>query len=112
MAGENERPTNGEPPGAIIAAEMLRNIVLLNENIKKSHEIYERLADALADLTDYHETYMRATEIMIEKSDQGKAKWTVKEFALALSEAAEEVMGEEEEEDEPGEEDPLVRLRP
>lgn len=107
--GENERPTNGEAPGAIIAAEMLRNIVLLNENIRKSHEVYERLADSLADLADYHETYMRAAEIMIEKSDEGKAKWSVKDFVLALSEAAEEVMGEAE--DEPGEEDPLVRSR-
>ena len=106
---ENGRPMDGEPPAAIIAAEMLRNLVLLNESIRKSHEIYERLADSLADLADYHETYMRAAEILIETSDEGKSKFSVKDFALALSEAAAEVMGEEE--DEPGEEDPLVRSR-
>jgi len=106
---ETQPHPNGEPPGAIIAAEMLRNIVLLNENIKKSHEIYERLADSLADLADYHETYMRAAEILIEKSDEGKNKFSGKDIVLALAEAAEEVMGEQE--DEPGEEDPLVRSR-
>jgi hypothetical protein len=105
------RPFEPEAPGPIIAAEMLKNLVLLNANIEKSHQIYERLADTMADLADYHETYMRAAEIIIEKSEQGRVKFTGADLAKALAEAAEDVMGEGEEEDEPGEEDPLVRSR-
>jgi glutamyl-tRNA reductase len=101
---------NGETPGAVIAAQMLENLILLNRNIEKSHQMYESLAASIADLCDYHETYMRAMEIMIEQSDEGKSKFTLADLARAMSEAAAEVMPEEEaEEDEPGEEDPRVR---
>jgi len=109
-AGEtnpNGRPFEPEAPGPIIAAEMLKNLVLLNANIEKTHQLYTEIAAALADLTDYHETYMRASEIVIEKAEQGKTKFSVLDFAKAMVEAAEDVMGEGE--DEPGEEDPLVR---
>jgi hypothetical protein len=104
----NGRPMDGEAPGAIIAAEMLKNLVMLNENIRRSHEVYEQLLSALADLSDYHETYMRASEIVIEKAEEGKTKFSVLDFARAMVEAAEEVMPSE---DEPGEEDPLVESR-
>jgi len=102
----NGRPMDGEPPAAIIAAEMLKNLVLLNEAIRKSHDMYEQLSDQIADLNDYHETYMRAVEILIEKSDEGKIKFSMKDVVEAMAEAAEEVMPSE---DEPGEEDPLIR---
>lgn len=104
----NGRPLDGEAPGAVIAAEMLKNIVLLNENIRRSHEMYEQLSDQLADLNDYHETYMRAVEILIEKSEEGKNKFSMKDLVEAMAEAAEEIMPGE---DEPGEEDPLVDAR-
>lgn len=104
----NGRPMDSEQPGAIIAAEMLKNLVMLNENIQKSHEMYAQLSDQLADLNDYHETYMRAAEILMEKSEEGKNKFSVKDFVEAMAEAAEEIMPSE---DEPGEEDPLVDAR-
>lgn len=104
----NGRPMDSEAPGAIIAAEMLKNLVMLNENIQKSHALYEQLADQLADLNDYHETYMRASEILMEKAEEGKTKFSVKDFVEALAEAAEEVMPSE---DEPGEEDPRIGVR-
>ena len=104
----NGRSMDGEPPAAIIAAEMLKNIVMLNENIRKSHEMYGQLSDQLADLNDYHETYMRAVEILLEKSDEGKIKFSLKDLVEAMSEAAEEVMPSE---DEPGDEDPLLEAR-
>lgn len=106
----NERPVNGETPGAMIAAEMLKNLVMLNANIQKSHEMFAQLSDQLADLNDYHETYMRASEILMEKHEEGKIKFSVKDFVEAMVEAAAEVMPEEDE-DEPGEEDPLIRAR-
>lgn len=96
---------NGETPGAVIAAQMLENLILLNRNIEKSHQIYEKLADALEDLSDYHETYMRAMEILIEQAEEGKSKFSLADLARATAEAAAEVMPEE---DEHGGEDPLV----
>ena len=101
----NGRPIDGDAPGAVIAAEMLKNLVLLNENIRKSHEMYEQLSDQIADLNDYHETYMRAAEILMEKSDEGKIKFSVKDFVEAMTEAAEEIMPSD---DEPGGEDPRI----
>lgn len=107
----NSRQNGEESAGQHIAAEMLKNIVLLNENIAKSHAIQASLAESSAALTDYHETYMRAVEILLEQTDEGKTKFTVRQILEAISEAAAEVMPEEEEEEEPGSEDPLVRSR-
>ncbi len=102
---------NGETPGAVIAAQMLENLILLNRNIEKSHQIYETLASSIADLCDYHETYMRAMEMLVEQAEEGKSKFTLGDLAKATAEAASEVMPEDgEEEDEPGEEDPRARI--
>lgn len=105
----NGRPIDDETPGAVIAAEMLKNLVLLNRNIEKSHQMYEEVARSIADLCDYHETYMRAMEILIEQSEEGKSKFSLADLARATADAAAEVMPEEE--DEPGGEDPLVGRR-
>ncbi len=105
----NGRPMDGETAGQHIAAEMLKNIVRLNENIEKSHKIYAALAESVAALVDYHESYMRAMEMLVEQADEGKSKFSLGDLAQAMSEAAAEVMPEDgEEEDEPGPEDPLV----
>ena len=106
----NGRPLDGEQPGAIIAAEMLKNLVLLNQNIERSHKLYSDLAASLADLCDYHETYMRAMEILIEQTEEVKSKSSLGDLAKATAEAAAEVMPEEGEEDEPGDEDPRIRV--
>lgn len=101
----NGRAEEGATPGALIATEMLKNLILLNERIEKSHQMYEQLAASIADLCDYHETYMRAMEILVEQADEGKMKFSMGDLVKAIAEAAEEVMPSE---DEPGEEDPLV----
>ncbi len=104
----NGRPAD-ESVGQNLAAEMLKNIIRLNDNIEKSHKAYESIAESLASLTDYHESYMRAMEMLVEASEEGKSKFTLGDLARAVSEAAAEVMPEDgEEEDEPGPEDPLV----
>jgi hypothetical protein len=54
---------------------------------------------------------MRAMEILIEQAEEGKSKFTLGDLAKATAEAATEVMPEDdEEEDEPGEEDPRIRV--
>jgi len=108
---QNGRPAEDDTPGAVIAAEMLKNLVLLNQNIERSHKIYSELAASIADLCDYHETYMRAMEILIEQAEEGKSKFSLGDLAKATAEAAAEVMPEEDDgEDEPGEEDPRIRV--
>lgn len=98
----------GESAGEHLAADMLKAIVRLNENIEKSHAMYQALAEGVADLVDYHETYMRASEILIEQAEEGKMKFSLGDLVKALAEAAEEVMPDEE--DEPGPEDPRVEV--
>jgi len=107
---QSGRPMNDESAGGHIAAEMLKNIVRLNENIEKSHKIYVALAESMSDLVDYHESYMRAMEILVEQSEEGKSKFTLGDLAKAMADAAAEVMPDDEEEEEPGEEDPRVRV--
>jgi RNA processing factor Prp31 len=97
---------NGETPGAAAALEMLKNIIILNENIVRSHELYQQLQETMDDLVGYHETYMRGIEILLEKSDEGKSKFSLSDVIHAMAEAADEVLGEPD--DEPGPEDPLV----
>jgi hypothetical protein len=106
MDPQGDRPSNGEAPGAIIAAEMLKNLVLLNENIRRSHELYERLEQKIDDLAGYHETYMCAIDILMEKAEEGKNKFSLSDVINAMAEASAEVLGEPE--DEPGDEDPRV----
>lgn len=105
-------PQNGaDPVGPALANEMLQNLIRLNANIEKSHQIYETLAASIADLCDYHETYMRASEILMEQAEEGKSKFALLDFAKAVSEAAAEVMPEEgEDDDEHGEGDARVRI--
>lgn len=106
---KNGRPIDGEIPANAIATEMLRNIVLLNEGIRESHKLQAQILESLQDLADYHETYMRASEMLVEQVDEGKNKISLADFVKALSDAADEVLGSEE--DEPGNEDPLVESR-
>ena len=106
----NARPMNGdEIPANAMAIEMLKNLVRLNDNIEKSHRIQEAILESLSSLGDYHESYMRAMEMLIEQSDEGKVKFSLADLARAMSEAAAEVMPDDgEEEDEHGPEDPRI----
>ena len=114
MENQSKGPAD-ESTGQHIAAEMLKNIIRLNDNIEKSHRMYEALNETLSSLADYHESYMRAMELLVEQAEEGKSKFTLADLAHAMAEAAAEVMpedgAEEEEDDEPGSEDPLVRSR-
>jgi len=105
---QSDRPQNGETPGAVLLAELLKSLVILNETMRANQERYERLEQKLDDLAGYHETYMCAVEILMEKSEEGKNKFTMSDVIHAMAEAASEVLGEPE--DEPGDEDPRVTI--
>lgn len=95
-------------PAPVLAAQMVENMAQLNENIVRLGEALESVAEKLDEISGYHETFVRAMEMILDKADGGKSKWSVPDIAKAMVEAAEEVMPAEE--DEPGDEDPLVRV--
>lgn len=106
MENQNkEGADNGSNVGQNIAAEMLKNLVILNENMKTGQEMQEKLLEKLDELVGYHEVYGLMMEILQEK--RGK-KLGISDLAEAYMEAADEIMPAD---DEPGEEDPLVRSR-
>jgi hypothetical protein len=99
---QREGPANGESVGQNIAAEMLKNIVILNKRMEDGQALQERLLEKLDELVGYHEVYGLTMEILQEK--RGK-KLGISDLAEAYLEAADEIMPAD---DEPGEEDPLV----
>lgn len=95
-------PTNGESIGQNIAAEMLKNLILLNKRLEDGQVLQERLLEKLDEMVGYHEVYGLMMEILQEK--RGK-KLGLSDLAEAYLEAADEIMPAD---DEPGGEDPLV----
>lgn len=95
-------------PAPVLAAQMVENMARLNENIVQMGEALEAVTEKLDEICGYHETFVRAMEIILDKVDDGKSKWSLPDLAKAMVQAAEEVMPAE---DEPGDEDPLVPTR-
>lgn len=100
-----------ESVGQHMAAEMLKNMVLLNERLGNGQEISSELVEKVDTLIGHFEVFGRSMEIICEKASDGKSKWSLKDFAEAYLEAADEIMPEDDGEDEHGPEDPLVRSR-
>jgi hypothetical protein len=106
MAGEEGN--HGEKPratGEQLAVSMLENLSLVNEAMRKSHVLQERLIELLDEQIEWWNVLDRTFELLHEQ--RGK-KLSVADISQAWCEAAEEVFGEEEEEDEPDQGDPLV----
>ena len=107
----SEDDKNGRAPdsdvGTHMAAKLIEQLVLLNHNMEQNRVLFTDIFDKLDDLTGYHETLGRAFELVLEKSEEGKSKWSLKDFAEAMVDAADEIMPAE---DEPGEEDPRVEV--
>lgn len=102
-------PVNGRPDdaerGTQLAAELVRQLVIMNQNMEQNREIFLEVRDTLDELAGRHEIFSRAMELLLDQSDEGKLKWSLKDLAAAMVEAADEVMPAE---DEPGDEDPRV----
>ena len=101
-------PATPHDPAPVLAAQMVENMARLNENVTQMGEALVAVTEKLDEICGYHETFIRAMEIILDKSDDGKSKWGLRDLAAALSEAADEVMPADEE---PGDEDPLVPSR-
>jgi len=100
-------PPNGRVPdgdvGGQLATEMVKQLVLLNQNMERQNILNAELQETLDELSGYHEVYGRTMEILHEQ--RGKPKLGLSDLAQAYIEAADEIMPAE---DEPGEEDPAV----
>ncbi len=110
-----------EDRGAVLAIDMIKALSILNgsvcelnDTLRRSFEMKAELLEAIDQLTGYFEVVNRTVEIVAEKRDEGKNKWSHNDYIDAWLEAADEIMPHEdkegeEEEDESGDEDPRVR---
>lgn len=109
MPEGNAQAPDGASMGNLLAVDLLKQIVRLNENMERNQELLAGIAESLEGLAGYHEVYQRACEIVVERVEEGsKSKWTMADFADCVVEAADEIMPAD---DEPGDEDPLVENR-
>ena len=109
MGEGNDRPPDGASVGNMLAVDLVKQIVILNESMERNRELFEGIAESLAELAGYHEVFQRACELVVERVEDGsKSKWTIADFADCVVEAADEIMPPD---DEPGDEDPLIEKR-
>lgn len=92
-----------QDPGAVLAADMIKALVMLGDRIESASGLQAELKESVDQLVGHCEVFGRAMEIVIEKSEEGKSKWSLRDFAEAYVEAADEIMpteeGEAEEDD-------------
>ena len=95
-------------PGARLAADMVESLRALHDRVAEQTAMNTELREAVDQLTAHFEVLGRAMEIICDKKDEGKSKFSLSDFAEAYVEAADEIMPAEDD-DEPGDEDPRVR---
>jgi len=95
-------------PGARLAADMVESLRALHDRVAEQTAMNTELREAVDQLTAHFEVLGRTMEIICEKKDEGKSKFSLSDFAEAYVEAADEIMPAEDD-DEPGDEDPRVR---
>lgn len=98
-----------QDPGARLAADMVESLRALHDRVAEQTAMNTELREAVDQLTGHFEVLGRAMEIICEKKDEGKSKFSLSDFAEAYVEAADEIMPTDDDEDEPGDEDPRVR---
>ena len=97
-----------QDPGTRLAADMVESLRALHDRVAEQTAMSTELREAVDQLTGHFEVFGRAMEIICEKKDEGKSKFSLSDFAEAYVEAADEIMPAEDD-DEPGDEDPRVR---
>jgi hypothetical protein len=105
MTEQNGKPQEHESVGNVMAADMLRNLVVLNERLKDGQALHVELKDSVDQLIGHFEVFGRAMELICDQKEEGKVKFSLGDFADAYLEAADEIMPAD---DESGPEDPLV----
>lgn len=100
-------PENNPPPlsGQELALEMVAQLTQLNANMALQLKMQEQQLALTDELNGRLEVLSRACEIVEEMKADGKPKIGFGEFAQAVAQADEEIMGEDGEEEEEEEDD-------
>lgn len=110
MPTEHDKtPTDGdEPVGNIMAAQLLENMVMANENSKKTQKLLASVNDKIDELCGYFECFSNAMGVLADIKETKKTKLTSDDFVSAWATAEEETFPDDGEDDEDGDEDPRV----
>ncbi len=73
MVGDNEIP-EGSSSGEKIASEMVKNLVIANENLAESLKVIDQLSGSVDELTGYFECFSNAMHILSDMKRGSKAK--------------------------------------
>lgn len=101
---EAERIPNTDPATAL-ATDMIKSLAYNTKMVEQSIAIQAELKESIDKLIDHCEVFTRTAEILMEKAEEGKNKWSLKDFFVSYLEAADEIMpaedgeGPEEEDD-------------
>ena len=99
MPPETE-PIPPHDPGARLAADMVQALRALHDRVAEQTAMNTDLREAVDQLTAHFEVLGRTMEIICEKKDEGKSKFSLSDFAEAYVEAADEIMPAEDDGDE------------
>jgi hypothetical protein len=88
----------------MIAEAMLENLQIMNQHMEAAAKRQEVIAESLEDLIDWFNVVDKTMETLTRNNSEGR-KLSLADFSKAWELAAEEVFDED---DEPGDEDPLV----
>lgn len=99
-------PMEGEklPRAEQLAEAMLEQLQIMNQHMEEAAKRQEVIGGLMDDLIDWFNVVDKTMEILTENNKDSR-KLSLADFSKAWELAAEEIF---EEEDEPGEEDPLV----
>lgn len=101
---EEKKPMDSRPPGEILAVQMLENLSRSNALIEGSQKLSQEAVAQLDTLNGWFDVVDRTMELLDEQVSEGKDKISLKDFVKAWVQAADEILGEDEED----ETDPLV----
>lgn len=96
--------TTPVPRAERLAQAMLDQLETMNQHMEAAAKRQEVIAESLEDLIDWFNVVDKTMETLTRNNSEGR-KLSLADFSKAWELAAEEVF---EEDDEPGEEDPLV----
>lgn len=92
-----------------IAEAMLENLQIMNQHMEAAAKRQETVGAMLDELIDWFNVLDGTMETLTKNNAEGR-KLSLADFAKAWEMSADETFGEDDDDDEPGEEDPLVRV--
>lgn len=104
MTEPEKKPADGRPPGEILAVSMLEQLARSNDLVEKGQKLMSEAVGHLDSLNGWFEVLDRTMEILDDQTGTSKQKISLSDFAHAWVSAADEIMGEDEEDNT----DPLV----